>query len=214
MKSVRAFSAVWILVTLAFLGCEQFMAAHVGNPYQRARVGDWASHLQTKEVAAMNLNTRRTVKQTVRARDEKTATILVEEEDPSSLVVDGVPQLVKSSYEVQIPLDQPFDAYADPLIGGMADPMLPEPKYSRAASGEERVTVAGKTFACEWVETRMSLGAEAMGIEASGVNKSWMCPEIPLHGTVKSETIVNMNLGGQKMQTRIVMELKDFGRGR
>jgi len=51
-----------------------------GNPYQRARVGDWASHLQTKEVAAMNLNTRRTVKQTVKARDEKTATILVEEE--------------------------------------------------------------------------------------------------------------------------------------
>jgi hypothetical protein len=211
MNSIRARAAFWIPVTLAFIACGFCEAADSDNPYRRARVGDWVSHVQTKEVAAMKLALTKTVKQTVKARDEKTATIVVEEEDPSSLVVDGVPRVQRSSYEVQIPLDQPFAVYADPLIGSMADPMLPEPKYSKAASGEEGVTVNGKTLACQWAETTMSAGSMDMGIEASGVNRSWYCPEIPLHGTAKSETNVQTNLAGQELQTRIVMELKDFG---
>lgn len=213
MKSIGARAAVWIPVTLTFIACGYCEAADSDNPYKRARVGDWVSHVQTKEVAAMKLALTKTVKLTVKARDEQTATIVVEEEDPSSLVIDGIPQVQRSSHEVQIPLDQPFAAYADPLIGSMADPMFPEPKYSKVASGEERVTISGKAFACQWAETKMSAGSQNMGIEASGVNRSWYCPEIPLHGTARSETNVQTNLGGQEFQTRILMELKDFGQG-
>ncbi len=184
-----------VLAMVAFVAGGWCGAADVENPYKKAKVGDWVSYTQTANMVAMNMKQSTTMKQTVKAKDEKEVTLLIEVD------VNGN----KVSNEVKIPLDQPYD----PNTAGMPKEM--DAKIEKIADGKESVTVAGKPYDCQWSEVKISMKSEGMDI--SGTSKSWTCADVPLSGLVKSEGDMSMNAGGNEMKTQITMELNDCGRG-
>lgn len=184
-----------VLVTVAFVAGGWCGAADVENPYKKAKVGDWVTYVQTTNMAAMNMKQSTTMKQTVKAKDEKEVTLQVEME------VNGQ----KMSNEVKIALDQPYDPNTTGMPKGM------DAKVEKIADGKESVTVAGKTYECQWTQVKVSM--KNQGMDMSGTTKSWICADVPLSGLVKSEGDMLVNAGGNEMKTQVTMELKDCGRG-
>lgn len=184
-----------VLAVLAFVAGGLCNAADAENPYKKAKVGDWVSYVQTTNMVAMNMKTSVTVKQTVKAKDEKEVTLLVEAD------MNGQ----KSSQEVKIPLDQPYD----PNTAGMPKEM--NAKVEKIADGKESVTVAGKAYDCQWTQVKVSMKNDQM--DMSGTTKSWVCSDVPLGGLLKSEGEMAVNVAGNAMKTQMTMEMKDCGRG-
>lgn len=184
-----------VMATVAFVAGGWCGAADAENPYKKAKVGDWICHVQTTEMAAMNMKQTMTMKQTVKAKDEKEITISVEIE------MNGQ----KRTSETKIALDQVYDPYTSGMPKGM------NAKVEKVADGKETITVAGKSFDCTWGQVKMTMKNEQM--DMAGDMKAWSCPDVPLHGLVKSESDMVVNAGGQQMKTHVVMELKDCGRG-
>jgi hypothetical protein len=191
MKKVLA-----VLGVLAFATIGVCNAADTENPYKNAKVGDWVSYVQTANAAAMNMKTTVILKQKVKAKDEKEVTLAVETE------VDG--EKMPNS-EIKIPLDQPFDQST------VALPRAMNAKVEKIADGKESITVAGKSYDCQWCQVKVSMKNEQM--DMTGTAKSWVCAAVPLSGLVKSEAERAMTIGGNALKTQLTMELKDFGRG-
>jgi hypothetical protein len=176
-----------VLAAVAFVAGSWCGAADVENPYKKAKVGDWVAYSIT------TMGQAQTMKQTVKAKDEKEITLIIE--------MEVMGQKVKQ--ETKIPLDQPYD----PVKAGSQ----PDAKVEKVADGKETVTVAGKEYACQWYQVKMSMKAPTG--DMAGTGKSWICPDVPLSGLVKSEQDVEFNAGGQPMKMHMTMELKDCGQG-
>lgn len=210
MKRIIAAACLSLLVAPALLSGGLCRAAEADNPYKRAKVGDWVSYVTTTESDAMPGKQTTTVKQTVKARDEKEVTLLVEE--VNLMVAKGSdPVENKGSRDVKISLDNPYYPHFDRSIGITDDGNV---AVIKVADGKESMTVAGKTLACQWTENSMSMKEKSEFMSASGTYKSWFCPEVPLHGVAKSDISMVVKMGeDMAIKSRILMELKDFGGG-
>jgi len=168
-------------------------AAEMENPYKKAKVGDWVTYTTTTSMPALNVNQTNTIKQTVKAKDEKEVTILIENE------VAGA----KMAQETKVALDKPYD----PTRAGAKQGT----DIQKVGEGKETITVGGKKYACTWYQVKMTM-KQATG-DISGVTKSWVCTDVPLGGLVKSESDMEVNMGGKALKTHVTMVLKDTGKG-
>jgi len=166
-------------------------AAEMENPYKKAKVGDWVTYTSTTVMAGMPQKQIVTVKQTVKAKTEKEVTLLIESEMMGQ----------KTQTESTISLVQPYD----PVKAGVRPGM----DVQKVAEGKESVTVAGKKYACTWYQIKMTM--KQGGGNISGLTKTWVSTDVPLGGMVKSESDMEINMGGQAMKTQVTMELKDCG---
>ena len=165
------------------------LAGEAENPFKKAKVGDWVSYSTVTVMSVGGMKTNSTVKQTVKAKDEKELTVLFE--------MDTAGQ--KHSQEVKIPLDKPYDPAA-------AAPKAPQAKVEKLGEGDETITVGGKQYACHWTQVKATMGPAAVS-----TSKVWSCPDVPLGGTVKMETVVDVTAGDTVMKTTSTMELTGAG---
>jgi hypothetical protein len=163
------------------------LAGEKENPLKKAKVGDWVSYSMTNDMRGMK--TSSAIKQTVKAKDEKELTLLIE--------MDTAGQ--KYSQEAKIPLDKPYDPTA-----GVAK--MPQAKMETLGEGDETITVGGKQYACHWVQIRATMESGTVS-----TSKVWNCPDVPLGGTVKMERAMDITTGGTTMKTTSTMELTGSG---
>jgi len=151
------------------------------------------SYVQTTNMVAMNMKQTMTMKQTVKAKDDKEVTLLVE-----------MTALGRNmSNEIKVPLDQPYDP--------ASNNMPKNAKFEKIADGSETLKIGGKDYACTWMQGKIIMKDGTTDV--TGTSKTWSCPEVPLSGMVKMESQMTMNMGGQEMKTEMTMELQDCGRG-
>ena len=165
------------------------LAGEAENPFKKAKVGDWVSYNTTTVMGVEGAKTNSAIKQTVKAKDEKELTVLFE--------MDTAGQ--KHSQEVKIPLDKPYDPTA-------AAPKMPQAKTEKLGEGDETITVGGKQYACHWVQIKATMGPGTVS-----TSKVWSCPDVPLGGTVKMETVMDITAGETAMKTTSTMELTGAG---
>jgi hypothetical protein len=150
------------------------------NPFKNAKVGDWVSYLMKVEMGDKVMKAE--MKQTVTAKTDKDVTF------DSVTTIDG--QESKGA-PTTVKLDQKFD----PL-------QLPEgAKVKEVATGDEKLTVAGKSFDAKWrqIEVTIKVGEQDTTTKA----KVWTAATVPITTIVKLDTD-----GGEG---KMSMELKDFG---
>lgn len=178
-------------VTLALCVCWVASRAESGdtaaeNPFKKANVGDFVAYALDADMGAMKM--KGTVKQTVTAKDEKTATVAVETE------MAGMPA---QKNEVKIELDKPHDQ------------VPPGAERKTLKEGDETIWVGGKEYKCHWVETETTMKMpNNMG---TGLTKAkvWTCQDVPLGGLVKMESTTDITMGETKTTQKMNMELID-----
>lgn len=134
-------------------------AARSADAAPDVRVGDWVSYETTVQSPAGEITT--TVKETVKS---KTAAAITKQ-------VDTVMAGRKMSREVTVPLASLTSPSAAQGAG-----------YEKVAEGDENVTAGGKTYACHWIQGRVTVG------DRKTESKVWICGQVPLGGIVKMET--------------------------
>jgi hypothetical protein len=179
--------AKWLVVLALAVFCVRLTAGEAENPFKKAKVGDWVSY--TMATVASGQKNSSNMKQTVKAKDEKEVTLLVENE------MNGQ----KFGQEVKIPLDKPYDPST-----AMAANM--KAKVEKLGEGDENVTVGGKQYACHWIQMKVVMGANM-----TSTSKVWTCPDVPLGGMVKMEAQMQMKMGETSMDTTSTTEMTGAG---
>ena len=172
-----------VLVALAAVAAD--------NPYKTASVGQWAEYATTTET--MGTKMQMTSKQTIVAKDATSVTLRTE---MTAMGQKMPPQ------DVKIPFDQPYEPYKAGSNGSDA-------KATLIGEGNETITVGGKAYACHWTKMKVVATKPAA---TNGTVKTWTCSDVPAGGMVKMEMETEMTMGGKPMATKMVMELKGFGK--
>jgi hypothetical protein len=139
-------------------------AAQEENPYQAAKVGDWASYAKVTQSAAGPIESAQ--KRTVTAKDDKSVTVTIESTVAGKKTVKP---------PVKILLDEPLDHTGH--RGGSAE---------RMGEGDEVLTVNGQPYPCHWVQTRITVTEGENKVRTE--SKVWVCKTVPLSGVVKIES--------------------------
>ncbi|HYF49587.1 MAG TPA: hypothetical protein VEJ63_09285 [Planctomycetota bacterium] len=160
-------------------------AADEPHPFKDSKVGDWVKHKQIVNAGGMKMETE--TKQTIKEKTEKEVTLEME-----MSMAGGAP--MKNS--IKIPLDQKYEPYKQPGT---------DAEVKEIGKGEEKVTVAGKSFDTKWVEVEVI--NKVQGAEMKSKFKVWSATTVPVGGMVKMEG----EMGGMGKTT---MELIDFGSGK
>jgi hypothetical protein len=178
---------LWSMVAVAALFCTtpSLFAQAGDNPYRKANVGDWVSYEMKINVGGQSITS--TMKQTVKAKTDKEATVEVEATAPGQ----------NFKQEQKIPLDKPFDPteMAKQQGGPNAD-------VEKISEGKDSVTVGGKKYDCKWVKLKVKV--KQFNIESTST--VWFSSDVPLSGLVKMEAEV--------MGQKYVMELTGSGKGK
>ncbi len=148
----------------------------------QVKIGDWVMMRQADKGFTLNL------KETLTAKEAATATIKVE------LSVGDESQPAK---EVTMPLNQ----LRDPLKWAAR---TPHAKVEKLKSGQEVLTINGKTIACDWMELKVSFDSGGRTIDST--SKIWASTLVPLSGVVRMDNEIN--------GVKTTMELVDYGRGK
>jgi len=106
-----------------------------------------------------------TMRRTVTAKDAASVTMSME------MTVAGRKMPAQT---VRIPFDRPYDP--------AAKPGQPQGSVEKVAEGTETLTVGGKEYACQWIQSRHTAG------ERTTEGKVWICRDVPLGGLVKTDT--------------------------
>ncbi|MCX7806089.1 MAG: hypothetical protein N3A38_12985 [Planctomycetota bacterium] len=181
-------------VTLALCVCWVARRAESGdaaaeNPFKKANVGDFVAYAVEADMGGMKMKGK--VKQTVTAKDEKTATVAVETE------MAGIPP---QKNEVKVELDKPHDQ------------VPPGAERKTIKEGDETIKVGGKEYKCHWTETETAMKVpNNMGTSLTRA-KVWICQDVPLGGLVKMESTTDITMGETKMTQKMNMELADSGK--
>lgn len=173
--------AAFILVALAAWTVQAQNAA-------KPKVGDWVQWKNTSSI--MDKEFTVTVKQSVKAVDEKNVTVEFE----TTFGDKAFP-----GKEVQIPLDQ----FSDPLKAMQIGKGKAKGKVEKLESGKANVDAAGKKYATEWTSYKVS---DFGGKDMEATVKIWISQDVPLNGMVRME----MNFGAGKS----TMELTGYGRAK
>ncbi len=161
------------------------------NPLRNASVGQWAEYVMKNQVMGQTMEMK--MKQSVVAKDATSVTLRTE------TTVMGK----KTSTDVKIPFDQPYEPYKTGLPANAKVTVTP------MGTGSETVTVGGRAYACTWAKVKMVMAAPT---PMESVTKVWTCKDVPVAGMVKMETESTMSAGGQSMTTRMTMELTGSSR--
>jgi hypothetical protein len=143
-------------------------AADNENPFNKAKVGDWATYCVT--ITAMGKQIDGEMKMTVAAKTDKEATV------KASLRVSGNETTFSDQ---KIDLTKPYDPTS--LLGGNTD----QSKIEKVADGKEKVKIETKEFDCTWI--KMKTKTKFMGMEIPADVKVWLSKDVPLSGIVKME---------------------------
>lgn len=157
------------------------------NPYKKAKVGDWVEYKVANKMGGISMDME--MKHTVVKKTDAEITI-----EYTSKV---------AGQEIKNSITHKLDVKYDPLKASLGDKGDAEMK--QLDKGEETLTVGGKTLKTTWMTYEATTKSAGGAMTMKG--KSWVSPEIPLGGVVKSET----DLGAMGKQS---MELKDFGSGK
>ena len=157
----------WMLTL--FIALTGFVASAYENPLKKANVGEWIEHKRTTTLSAGGKTMEQTVKQTVKAKDEKEITLFME----MTMMGRSLPGM-----DVKVPLDVPYN----PAAAGGKDTKA---KMEVVGEGDEEIKVGDKTYACHWIEMKGT--TEIRGEPADTHSKYWTCKDVPLNGIVKLE---------------------------
>ena len=161
-------------------------AADAENPFKAAKKGDFAAYKMTTSAGGMSFEG--TLKQTVTAKDDKSATLSA---------VANVMGMDQPAQETKIDLTKPFDPASSGIPGGKA-------KVEKLDSGKETIEIGGKKYECEWIKNKVV--AEVNGMKFETETKVWTSKKVPLGGMVKMEMKNDM--------FSMKMELTEFGSGK
>jgi hypothetical protein len=170
-----------VLVVLLMLATTSF-AADADNPYKTAKVGDWAKYKQTMKGEGVEMEME--MKQTVTAKTDKEVTIEKE------MSVAG--QTTKETETIK--LDEAYNP-----IKEMAD------GAKEVGKGDEKLTIAGKTYDTKWVEYETTIQGEGDATVKMKI-KIWNCATV-VGGMVKF--VSDMGTHGN-----VSVELVDAGSGK
>jgi hypothetical protein len=136
-----------------------------------------------------------TLKQTVKAKDEKEVTLEIENQVMGRKMVN----------ETKISLTQPYDPTQSGIKGNA--------KVEKLGEGKETITVGGKQYDCKWFQVKMT--RQQGPTLVTGTTKVWICADVPLGGMVKSEGDMSIKIDEtNSMKTHVVVLLKECGRAK
>lgn len=173
---------VALLVTAAAHGAEE-------HPYKTAKVGDWVSYKNTVSLPT-GQKMESPMKQVVTAKDETSVTLKVTTEAAGQ------------SYDSEQKIDLTKE--------WTGVPEMPNAKVEKLEEGKEDAKAGEKSYACNWVKYKIS--AEVNGVATVNNAKIWTSKDVPLGGLVRMEMATDMDVGGTKMTTQMVMELTGSGK--
>lgn len=175
-----------LLIAAAPLGRQK--ADEPVNPYENAKVGDYAVYTMTTKVAGVSLDG--SITQTVMAKDAKTVTI----ETVAKLNGMDVP-----GQKQVIDLTKPFDPTN---VGGL--PTERGATVEKLKEGKDKVKVGAKEYDARWETYKVTTNAGGMAFEAD--IKVWQAKGLAMP-IVKME--MSANVVGNKME--MTMELTETG---
>ena len=163
------------------------------NPYTKAKVGDWAEYTMTTELNSVNIKGSQR-KEVLKKTDTEVTLELTIQMNMAGLNGNAAKIMQPMKNTIVIPLDKKFTP---------GKPETQDMEVKELGTGNETVTVTGKSLECKWVETEWSsTKQQAM----KGKTKVWMSKDIPLDGIVK--------ITSELSQGTSTMELKDFSFGK
>lgn len=154
------------------------------NPYKKAAVGQWTEYRTVSESAGTKSESKS--KTTVAAKDDKSITL------KTVVEVAGV-KMPEQSIVIK------FDEPVKPV----------ESKTEELEKGSETITAGGKSYACNWVKTKVVIDNAQM--KSTTVAKVWTSDDVPLGGLVKSESTSTMVMNGAEIKSAATMELTGVG---
>jgi hypothetical protein len=162
------------------------------NPFKNVKVGDWSSYKMITEAAGQKFDG--TVKITVKAKDDKEATIVT---------VATVNGMELPGQEAKIDLTKPFDP-----TNVTAAPKDAAAKVKTLDEGKETITIGKTKYECKWTSYKVTAKAQNMDIESEV--KFWMAKDAPLSGMVQMES--KTSVAGMNVVAK--MTLDDSGKGK
>ena len=168
-----AFTVLAFLAPLVSQGQEK-----IDNPYQTAKVGDYAAYKVTTSIGGMNLEME--MKQTLTAKDDKEATV----KTTTKFMGNEIPPQTS-----KIDLTKPFD------FTSAAMQAKGKGKFEKTGEGKEKIKIGDTTYDCTWFSGKVTGDAKGKKIESDV--KVWMSKSVALSGMVKMElksNIVNMQM--------------------
>lgn len=151
-----------------FVFCSCVVAAEYPRNLTQAQVGEWATY-RIDSTARDGERSIITVRRTMIAKNEKSATFKIE-----TLNTDGTVQDTVATEVALISVSQ----------------LAAKPRKSEA--GQAEVKLDQKTFACEWKKTFQTSRPAERDIEFEVTE--YYAPEVPLDGLVKREKIDSLGL--------------------
>ncbi len=185
---IRSVLHLWLLSLLSIVGglLAQPALRAEENPFKSAQVGDWVSY-KTEVNLPNGQKTSTTIKQSVKAKDDKEVTLSLETQA-------GTMKLPPR--DIKVRLDVPYDP-----INSLTQASK-NAKAEKLEDGDETLEVDNKSLKCQWV--KMKITVDVSGQKFESISKIWTSKDIPVGGLVKMETEV----AGQK----VVMILTGFGK--
>lgn len=192
MRLVLAVLALALIPFTGFLSAEDKptskQKAEEENPYKKVKVGEYADYKMTMKVGPLNLEG--TITQLVKAKTDKEATLEVTGK------MNGMDIPAQSQ---KIDLTKPYDPTKASGLPTGADA-----KIELLKSGDEKIKVGGKEYACKWETYKAKV--KMMGQEIEMDMKVWQSKEFSLN-MIKME--MTADVGGNKME--MTMELSGSG---
>mgnify|MGYP005858503761 FL=1 len=163
---------------------DQVKAANSDNPLKIAKVGDYIKFRMTTQTMGSKIQME--MKQTVIAKDDVSITLRTE------TTASGIKMPPQDS---RIMLNQPYEPYKQGFPDAIVTPI---------GEGSETLNVGGKSYNCKWVKVKV-VSLKPTPIEA--VTTVWSSSDVPVTGMVKMVTSSTTNLSGNKMTTKMTMDL-------
>lgn len=180
-----------VLVVVLVLAACAGTAQAVENAWKTAKIGDWVEYKSVADMGAMKMES--TMKMEVVKKDEKSVTL------KNEMAASGQKM---PPQEMTIPFDAPEGQ----------PQMPPGAKMEKVGEGDEKLTIAGKEYACHYVKNKIVMTMEIPNMpkqEMEQVATIWTCKDVPCGGMVRT-----MTEQMKPTQTKTVQELTGFGVGK
>ncbi len=169
-------------------------AATEDNPFQKAKVGDWAEYKMTQVGNGTKIDGK--IKMEVTARTEKTAKV-------KRTLTTAFGQNIAYP-EQEIDLTKPYDPTNTTNLPRGADV-----KVEKGESGTEKIKFGDKEYETSWAKRKVT--AKFNGRDQEAHFKYWTSRSGPLGGLVKMETTTVVTIGAKPTEAKTTLELTRSG---